>query len=71
MTMSLIQAIRDPNLFQPWFKDQKKDGADKIAPSYTNWLCFISALFAIPMSPEQLTSYRETYQAHEPSCRAL
>ena len=49
--MNILQAIEHPDLFAPWFK---RGGA-----SYLRWFVFLKALFALPMSEEELTIYRE------------
>lgn len=38
--MNLIEAIEDPNLFGPWFRDRG---------SWRAWFAFLQALFALPM----------------------
>lgn len=50
MTISLLQAMDDPNLFAPWFKDRA---------SWTAWRAFIAALFGYPMTEEEFAIYRE------------
>jgi hypothetical protein len=47
--MNLLQAIDDPNLFRPWFKDRS---------TWQAWTAFLCALFALPMTPEQLKIYQ-------------
>jgi hypothetical protein len=49
--MNLLAAMRDPNLFAPWFKDPA---------SWASWRSFIAALFALPMLPEQVEVYRRS-----------
>lgn len=49
-TPTLIDCIHDPNLFAPWFKD---------ATTWSAWLAFIAALFALPMTSDQLAVYRD------------
>ena len=39
--MNIIQAITDPNLFAPWFKD---------ARTWRAWRVVLKALFALPMT---------------------
>ncbi len=46
--MNILQAIASPKLFAPWFKTD----------SYGAWLVFLSTLFALPMSDEQLAIYQ-------------
>jgi hypothetical protein len=48
--MNILQAMADPLLFQPWFKDSK---------TWAAWTAFLAALFALPVTPEQLAVYRE------------
>ena len=47
--MNLLQAMRDPNLFGPWFKSQD---------SWRTWESFIAALFALPMDEAQVDLFR-------------
>ncbi len=46
---TLLDCINDPDLFTPWFKDRT---------TWSAWMVFIAALFALPMSDEQLATYR-------------
>ena len=47
--MTLLDAMDDPNLFARWFK----------TPSmWVAWRTFIKALFALPMSPQDMATYR-------------
>jgi len=48
--MTLLDAINDPKLFQPWFRKRK---------SWESWLILLAALFALPMTPEQLKLYQQ------------
>jgi hypothetical protein len=50
MAMNILQAMRDNNLFAPWFKD---------ATTWAAWRAFLAALFALPMTPAQLTTYQQ------------
>jgi hypothetical protein len=43
--MTLLEAIADPLLFQPWFRD---------AGTWSAWRTFLSALFALPIEDEAL-----------------
>ena len=55
----ILDAIRDPHLFGPWFKWSK---------TWTAWFAFLAALFALPMTPEQFAIYRQcTGRACPPS----
>jgi hypothetical protein len=49
--MTLLEAIADRNLFAPWFRD---------STTWAAWRAFIAALFALPMTPEQLTIYQQS-----------
>ena len=63
--MNIIDAIHDPALFAPWFSGKdasppaKTEGgaAGGISSSYTSWLTYFSALFALPLNPEQQKIY--------------
>jgi hypothetical protein len=48
-TPTLIDAIHDRNLFAPWF----------CKPSWAAWFSFLAALFGLPMTPEQLDTFRQ------------
>lgn len=48
--ISILDAVRDPKLFQPWFKRHA---------SWDNWLVFLAALFASPLTPQQLAVYQQ------------
>ena len=37
--MTIIEALRDPNLFKPWFPDEA---------SWAAWVVFLKALFGAP-----------------------
>ena len=55
--MHILQAVRDPKVFGQHFK------GDTWGP----WLAFLCALFALPMTPEQLAIYtRHTGRATPP-----
>ena len=47
---SILSAIKDKNLFGPWFKDRD---------SWSAWFAFLAALFALPMMPDQLAIYQQ------------
>jgi hypothetical protein len=49
--MTLLEAMADRNLFAPWFRDSS---------TWAAWRAFIAALFALPMTPEQLTIYQQS-----------
>ncbi len=55
--ISILDAIADHHLFAPWFK----------RGDWTAWFAFLSALFALPMTPQQLKLYRQCTGRKEPS----
>jgi hypothetical protein len=56
--MNILRAIDDPKVFGPYFR----------AASWQTWRVFLSALFALPMTPEQLAIYqRHTGRTAPPS----
>jgi hypothetical protein len=60
--LSILDAIAHPKLFQPWFRD---------AESWAAWRAFLAALFALPMSPDDLETYRAcTGRADPPAAQA-
>ena len=42
--MNIIQAMADPKLFKPWFKDPS---------TWEAWRAFLAVLFHLPMDDEQ------------------
>lgn len=48
--MNILQACEDPDLFGPWFRKRE---------TWAAWFAFLAALFALPMTPEQLELYRK------------
>jgi hypothetical protein len=48
--MTLIEAMADANLFAPWFRD---------ATTWGSWRAFLCALFALPMTADQLVIYQQ------------
>jgi hypothetical protein len=57
--LNILQAIDDPALFAPWFRDKA---------TWAGWRTFLAALFGLPMTPEQLAFYREqTGRAEAPA----
>jgi hypothetical protein len=48
--LTLLDACHDPKLFGPWFT--KRGGK-----SFQNWFTFLAALFALPMTPQQLAVF--------------
>jgi len=55
--MNLLEAVDDPLLFGPWFRDRA---------TWTAWFGFIAALFALPMDDAQLAAYRRHTGRDEP-----
>jgi hypothetical protein len=49
-TLTILDAINDPHLFRPWFKDPT---------TWAAWVAFLCALFGLPLDPEQLATYRQ------------
>jgi hypothetical protein len=48
--LSIIQAIHDKHLFKPLFKDLK---------TWASWVVFLKALFALAMTQDELSLYRQ------------
>jgi hypothetical protein len=47
--ITILDAIADKNLFAPWFRNRG---------TWAAWFSFINAMFALPMTPEQLATYQ-------------
>lgn len=47
---TILDCINDRELFAPWFRDRQ---------TWAAWFAFLCALFALPMSDEQLATYRQ------------
>jgi hypothetical protein len=59
---TLLDAVDDPLLFAPWFKDKA---------SWAAWFAFLRALFGLPLTAEQLALYRDsTGRAEAPTTPA-
>ena len=62
--MNIIQACRDPKVFGPFFR----------GPTWEPWFVFLAALFALPMTPDQLEIYKQftgrTMPPAHPLCEA-
>ncbi|MDO9411981.1 MAG: hypothetical protein Q7T81_05330 [Pseudolabrys sp.] len=54
---SILDAIRDPHLFGPWFKDRT---------TWAAWFAFLAALFAVPMSAQEREIYQRCTGRSEP-----
>ena len=60
--LDILAAIDDPKVFGPAFHDHD---------SWQAWFAFLAALFALPMTADQLAIYQQcTGRASEPSARA-
>jgi hypothetical protein len=55
--VTILDAADDRNLFAPWFKNKA---------SWAAWFTFLRALFALPLTAEQLALYRECTGRTEP-----
>ena len=55
--VSIMDAVADPQLFAPWFRDKR---------TWAAWFAFLAALFGLPMTPDQLATYRECTGRTEP-----
>jgi hypothetical protein len=54
---TLLDAIDDPQLFAPWFKDRA---------TWSAWFVFLRALFGLPLADRELPLYRECTGRTEP-----
>ena len=54
---NILDAVSDPKLFAPWFKDPA---------SWERWFAFLAALFNLPMTPEQFATYQQCTNRSEP-----
>src|SRR5215475_3675258 len=62
MSITILDAIDDRNLFAPWFRDRA---------TWLSWRVFLCALFALPMTAEQLAIYRQcTGRSEAPTAAA-
>jgi hypothetical protein len=60
--VSIIDAINDPNLFGPHFKNKK---------TWAPWFSFLATLFGLPLSPTQLDTYRQHTGRTDPPSASL
>jgi hypothetical protein len=60
--MNILRAICDPKVFAQHFKN---------ADTWVAWRAFLAALFALPMTEEQLTLYRKHTGRATPPSEAL
>ena len=58
---TILDAVADANLFGPWFKR---------TDSWTAWRVFLAALFALPMTTDQLVTYQQCTGRKEPPTEA-
>ena len=49
-SVNIIDAVNDPNLFAPWFKDTK---------TWSAWVSFLKSLFALDMTADEQAVYRQ------------
>jgi hypothetical protein len=55
--LTILDTIRDPSLFAPWFRDP---------PTWRAWFAFLAALFALPMDAETLALYQRHTERKTP-----
>lgn len=60
--MNVLEAIDDPALFAPWFRDPA---------TWAAWRAFLAALFGLPMSEPELAAYRRFTGRDEPPTAAF
>ena len=58
--VTILDAVDDEHLFAPWFRD---------AATWQAWRAFLAALFALPMTPEQLATYHRCTGRSAPPTR--
>lgn len=58
--LSILDAATDENLFAPWFTDREH---------WQAWFAFLAALFALPMTAEQLAIYQRCTGRTEPPAK--
>jgi hypothetical protein len=60
--LNILQATQDPQLFDRWFKDRE---------TWQAWFAFLAALFALPMTKQELAIYREcTGRTEQPGAQS-
>jgi hypothetical protein len=47
--ITIIDAVRDPNIFGRWFRDRE---------SWAAWFCFLKCLFGLPLDDAELEIFR-------------
>jgi hypothetical protein len=60
--LTILDAIRDPALFGPWFRDPA---------TWRAWLAFLAALFGLPMSDAELEVYRRHTGRQDPPSESV
>lgn len=55
--ITIIDAVNDPRLFKPWFKDRA---------TWQAWFAFLASLFALDMTADQLAIYRQCTGRNDP-----
>jgi Phage Terminase len=55
--VNILEATADAHLFARWFKDRE---------TWQGWFAFLSALFALPMSPEHLVIFQDCTGRDQP-----
>jgi len=48
--MTIIQAIRDPNLFKPFFRDMA---------TWESWFVVLKSIFGLPMNDEEVAAFQQ------------
>ncbi len=48
--MNIVEAIRDPKLFRPWFGDDLE--------SWAAWIAIMKATFGLPLEAGELTTFQ-------------
>ena len=59
--MNILDAINDPNVFAPAFRNKQ---------SWEPWFTFLAALFGLPLTPEQLALYQQCTHRNQPPSKA-
>jgi hypothetical protein len=55
--VTIVEALADPNLFAPWFRDRE---------TWRAWFVFLRALFGLPMTADDLALYKQCTGRDEP-----
>lgn len=58
--MTILEAMHDPKLFGPWFKDD----------SWAGWQAFLASLFGLDMTEAQAAAFRQCTGRTEPPSAA-